>query len=121
MLNILVVDDSVIIRKNLGTLLKELGHNVVGEAANGYDAIQMYKLKKPQLVTMDITMPGVQGVANGIEALKQIRQFDKDAQIIMITSHGEEELVLDAIEAGAKGYILKPINKEKISNILKKF
>ena len=120
-MNILIVDDSVIIRKNLASILKDLGHTVVGEAANGYDAIQMYKMRKPDVVTMDITMPGVQGVVDGIDALKRIKEIDADAQIAMITSHGEEELVLDAIEAGAKGYILKPINKEKIESILKKF
>ena len=121
MLRILVVDDSVILRKAIISIFKELGHTVVGEAGSGYEAIEEYKRLKPDLVTMDITMPGVQGIYDGVEALKEIRKLAPDANIVMVTSHGEEELVLDAIDAGAKGYILKPITRDKIETILKKF
>ena len=121
MLRVLVVDDSVILRKAIINLLSELGHQGVGEAGSGYEAIHEYKRLKPDLVTMDITMPGIQGIHDGVEALKEIRKIDPEANVIMVTSHGEEELVLDAIDAGAKGYILKPIAKDKIETILKKF
>lgn len=120
-MKILVVDDSVILRKAIINIFKELGHKVVAEAGSGYEAIEDYKIFQPDLVTMDITMPGIQGIRDGVEALREIKKINPDANIVMVTSHGEEELVLDAIEAGAKGYILKPITKEKIETILKKF
>ncbi len=116
MLKVLVVDDSAIIRKSLSQQLDELGYEVVGEAINGKEAIKLYKELKPDFVTMDITMP----LMNGIEALKEIKKDDKDAKIIMVTSHGEEKLVMDAIKRGAVGYILKPIIHGKISNAVSK-
>ena len=116
MLNILVVDDSLIIRKTLTRELRKMGHTVVAQAKSGQEAIEMYDTFMPDLVTMDITMP----IMTGIEALKQIKSNYKDAKIIMITSHGEEQLVMDAIKNGAKGYILKPINNEKISAVFEK-
>jgi two-component system chemotaxis response regulator CheY len=121
MFKILVVDDSVILRKSLINVLKGLGHEVVAEAGSGYEAIESYKSNQPDIVTMDITMPGVQGVHNGVEALKEIKKIDPEAKVVMVTSHGEEELVMDAISAGAKGYVLKPVTKEKMEAIFKKF
>jgi len=105
MLNIMVVDDSTIIRRILKKELIQMGHNVVAEAKSGKEAIELYKKFLPDLVTMDITMP----IMSGIDALKRIIKVYKDANIIMITSHGEETLVMDAIVSGAKGYVLKPI------------
>ena len=105
MLNIIVVDDSTVIRKILTRELTQMGHTVVAEAKSGKEAIELYRKFLPDLVTMDITMPGI----NGIDALKSIKNNYKDANIIMITSHGEEALVMDAIISGAKGYVLKPI------------
>lgn len=116
MLNIMVVDDSFIIRKILTTELEKMGHTVVVQAKNGKDAIELYEQYIPDLVTMDITMP----IKNGIESLKQIKKQYKDAKVIMITSHGEEKLVMDAISNGAIGYILKPITQEKIQSIINK-
>ena len=110
MLKALVVDDSVIIRKSLSQQLEELGYEVIAEASNGNEAIKLYKELKPDFVTMDITMP----IKNGIEALKHIKDFDENAKIIMVTSHGEEKLVMEAIKRGAVGYILKPIIHGKI-------
>lgn len=120
-MKILVVDDSVILRKAIINIFKEMGHEVIGEAGSGFEAIEDYKKLSPDLVTMDITMPGIQGVHNGVEALKQIKEYDSEANIVMVTSHGEEELVLDAIDAGAKGYVLKPVTKDKVKSILEKF
>ncbi len=110
MLNIMIVDDSTIIRRTLQMKLEESGFSVVAQAKSGKEAVEMYGKILPDLVTMDITMP----IMNGIEALKLIKKTYKDAKIIMITSHGEERLVMDAITSGAKGYILKPITEEKL-------
>ena len=111
MLNILVVDDSLIIRKNLKKYIKNLGHTVIGEAKTGSMAVTQCKELKPDLITMDITMPDM----DGISAVKLIREFDENVKILMVTSHGQEEMVVSALKAGAKGYILKPINEEKLS------
>ena len=116
MLKVLVVDDSVIIRKSLSQQLDELGYEVIGEASNGSEAVKLYKKLKPDFVTMDITMP----IMNGIEALNEIKREDKDAKVIMVTSHGEEKLVMEAIKRGAAGYILKPIIHGKISKAVNK-
>lgn len=116
MLNVMIVDDSKIITRTLSKNFETMGFNVVGIAMNGQDAIEMFKKLKPDLVTMDITMP----VMNGIEALQHIREFDEKARIVMVTSHGEEKLVMDAISFGAKGYILKPITPLKIKQAIQK-
>jgi len=116
MLNIMIVDDSTIIRKTLQMKLEELGFNVVAQAKSGKEAFEMYSGILPDLVTMDITMP----IINGIEALRLIKKSYKDAKVIMITSHGEEKLVMDAIVSGAKGYILKPITEDKLLDAILK-
>lgn len=116
MLNIMIVDDSTIIRKTLQMKLESIGFNVVAQAKSGKEAIELYRETLPDLVTMDITMP----VMNGIEALKQIKKSYKDAKIIMITSHGEENMVMEAIMNGAKGYVLKPITEEKLTKAITK-
>ncbi len=113
-LRIMVVDDSNITTKKLGKMLEELGHDVVHTANTGSQAVDDYASVKPDLVTMDITMPDM----DGIEATKRILAQDKDALIVMITSHGQEQMVIEAIEAGAKGYVLKPVNKEKLGEHL---
>lgn len=112
MLNIMIVDDSLIIRKTLQKILTEMGHNIVAEAKTGKEALELYPKINPDLVTMDITMP----IMTGIEALKEIKSSHPDAKIIMITSHGEEKLVMEAISCGAKGYILKPITEDKVKD-----
>ena len=116
MLNVMIVDDSKIITRTLSKNFENMGFNIVGIAMNGQDAIEMYKKLKPDLVTMDITMP----IMDGIEALKIIHEFDEKARIVMVTSHGEEKLVMDAITFGAKGYILKPITPLKVKQAIQK-
>jgi len=116
-LNVLVVDDALIIRRRLKKLLEELGHTVVAEAKDGVESIEEYIKHKPDLVTMDITMPNM----TGIEAVAEIKKIDPNAKIIMVTSHGQEEMVIGAIKAGAKGYLLKPITTYKIIHELHKF
>ncbi|MEA1892078.1 MAG: response regulator, partial [Campylobacterota bacterium] len=117
MLNILVVDDALIIRKSLKRMLEEIGHTVVAESKDGLESIKDYQKHKPELVTMDITMPNM----DGIEAVGEIKKIDPDARIIMVTSHGQEDMVIGAINAGATGYLLKPITPAKIQKELDKF
>lgn len=111
MLKVLIVDDSLIIRKKITKLLEKLGHEVVYGAKDGQEAIDAYASKKPDLVTMDITMPDM----DGITAVKHIIKSDVDAKIIMVTSHGQEDMVIKSIQAGAVGYMLKPITEDKMS------
>lgn len=113
-LQILVVDDSLITVKKLSSMLSLLGHKVIMTAASGKEALEAYKECKPDLVTMDITMPDM----DGIEATKLIRERFPDANIIMVTSHGQEKMVLDALKAGAKGYLLKPFRLEKLKEVI---
>ena len=121
MANVLVVDDVSIMRFTIKKHLTSLGHKVVAEAANGHEAIKQYEAHSPDVVTMDITMPAENGIKNGIEALVGIKKIDMDAKVIMVTSHGEEKLVMEAITKGAKGYILKPITEEKLGDAMKPF
>ena len=116
MLNVMIVDDAMIMRNMLSKKLKDLGHNIVAEASNGAEAVILYKDHKPDLVTMDITMPKM----DGIDSLKSIIKFDHDAKVIMITSHGEENRVIEAIRSGAKGYVLKPLDREKLQGSIAK-
>ncbi|MBF0572428.1 MAG: response regulator [Desulfamplus sp.] len=120
-LNFMVVDDSGITTKKMAKVLEELGHNVVGVARTGREAIDKYVEINPDMVTMDITMPDM----NGIEATRHICREYKDAMIIMVTSHGQEQMVVDAVKAGALGYVIKPFKPEtlkaSIDRILDKF
>jgi two-component system chemotaxis response regulator CheY len=120
-LKVMVVDDSLITAKSLIRMLESLGHEVVCTARTGEEAIELYKKFMPDLVTMDISMPDM----NGVQATKIIIQEYPDALIVMVTSHGQEEMVLEAVTAGAKGYVLKPLNSERfrehIDNVLKRF
>lgn len=120
MAKILVVDDIAIMRHVIKRHIEKLGHTVVAEAENGNRALHQYKLFHPDMVTMDITMPAENGVKNGIDALKLIKEYDKNAKIVMVTSHGEEKLVIEALTVGAKGYVLKPVNEEKLNTIINK-
>ena len=114
MARVLVVDDALMMRKTIGTFLFKAGHIVVDEAANGIQAVAAYKKHLPDLVTMDITMPEV----DGINALSQIMAFDPGARVVMVSALGQKHKVFDALQAGAKGYILKPFTEEKLISIL---
>jgi len=120
MAKVLIVDDAKIMRISLKKIIENLGHEVIGEAGSGYEAIEQYKSLKPDFVTMDITMPAVEGIADGIEAVKEIMKIDKNAKIIMVTSHGEQDKVIKAIQSGASHYILKPIDANKFKEVLDK-
>ena len=120
MANILVVDDANVMIVTIKRQLEKLGHTVVAEAQNGYEAIEKYKKSKPDAVTMDISMPEVNGIGNGIDALVKIKEIDPDAKVIMLTSHGEQKLVIEAISKGSKGYLLKPVTQDKLADVLGK-
>lgn len=114
MARVLVVDDALMMRKTIGTFLIRAGHVVVEEAANGEQAVAAYKKHLPDLVTMDITMPGV----DGIDALSQITAFDPGARVVMVSALGQKHKVFDALQHGAKGYILKPFTEDKLLSII---
>lgn len=117
MLQVLIVDDSLIMRKQIKKILESLGHTIMGEAKNAEEAVSMYKRFRIDLVTMDISMPG----KDGISTSRDIIAIDPKAKIIMITSQGQEDMVVDAIAVGAVGYILKPItSEEQVSKVINK-
>jgi len=109
---LMIVDDAFIARKLIKKFAKELNTNVVCEAASAAEAFDKYVEFEPDVVTMDISMPG----GTGVDAVKRIKMYDPRAKILMVTSHGEEEMVIDALEAGAKGFLLKPVTKESLLN-----
>ena len=113
-LKILVVDDSLITVKKLAAMLTQMGHQVVRTAATGKEALEAYKECTPDLVTMDITMPDM----DGIKSTRLIRSRFPEAVIVMVTSHGQEKMVLDALKAGAKGYLLKPFKQDKLQELV---
>jgi two-component system chemotaxis response regulator CheY len=110
MARILIVDDSGLARNTLKTILKNGEHQVVGEATDGEQAISQYDRLKPDIVTMDITMPNI----NGIESLKRIMADDPQARVIMISALGQGGKVLEALNNGARHYITKPFEPEKV-------
>jgi len=112
----MVVDDSVIAATKLRVALESLGHSVVGSTDNGTDALGMYRDLRPDFVTMDIVMPDM----DGVQATRQILTEFPDAVVIMVTSIGQEKMVMDALKAGAVGYILKPIKADSIGSTLEK-
>ena len=109
-LRVLVVDDMKFIRFSLSKMLAERGWQVVGEAENGAQAVEMYLALGPDVVTMDITMP----VMDGIEACKAIIAADPDARILMLTALGQMDKVVEAMHAGAKDFITKPFKKDRV-------
>lgn len=114
MANILIIDDSRTSRKVLKNLLETDGHTIIAEALNGEDGVQKYEEFKPDIVTMDITMP----VMDGIEALKAIRSKHPDARIIMVTAAGQANKVREAVECGATDFLAKPFEPEQITEII---
>lgn len=111
---VLIVDDTAFMRMTLKKHLTENGYEVVGEGADGLEAIANYKKHKPDLVTMDITMPNL----DGIEATKKIIAMDQNAAIIMVSAMGQKTLVLEAIQAGAKDFVVKPYQPDRIAQAL---
>jgi two-component system chemotaxis response regulator CheY len=107
---ILVVDDAAFMRMMIRNILTKSGYDVVGEAENGAAAVALYQELRPDVVTMDITMPEM----DGIEGVRRIRQIDPNANIIMVSAMGQQAMVMEAIQAGAKDFIVKPFQQERI-------
>ncbi len=114
--NILIVDDAAFMRMMIKDILVKNGYNVVGEAENGNVAVEKYKELNPDLVTMDITMPE----KDGITALKEIKEHDPDAKVIMCSAMGQQAMVIDAIQAGAKDFIVKPFQADRVLEAVSK-
>ena len=113
---IVIVDDAAFMRMMIKDILTKNGFEVVGEAENGQVAIEKYKELKPDLVTMDITMPEM----DGIQAVKKIREIDSSARIIMCSAMGQQAMVIDAIQAGAKDFIVKPFQPDRVIEAVRK-
>jgi two-component system chemotaxis response regulator CheY len=107
---ILIVDDTAFMRDMLKDILIKAGHEVIGEAPNGLVAVEMYNILFPDVVTMDITMPEMEGT----EALKKIRSQHPSAKIIMCSAIGQQHIVVQAIQAGAKDFIVKPFKPDRV-------
>ncbi|AFH62557.1 response regulator [Paenibacillus caseinilyticus] len=116
MAKILVVDDAAFMRMTLKDILTKGGHEVIGEAENGEIAITKYDELKPDLVTMDITMP----VMEGIDALKGIKAKHPGAKVIMCSAMGQQHMVVQAVSAGAKDFIVKPFNPDRVLEAVNK-
>jgi len=111
---VLIVDDALFMRKMLTDILNKNGYEVVGEASDGKEAYEKYKELRPDVVTMDITMPGT----TGIEGTQMIVSEFPDARIIMCSAMGQESMVIEAIKAGAKNFVVKPFQADKILEVL---
>ena len=110
MAKVLVVDDAKFLRVMLRSILESDAYEVVGEAENGKEAIELYQKHKPDIVTMDLTMP----VMNGIEAIKELKKIDEHVNVVVCSAVGQKHVVVEAIEAGAKDFIVKPFNESKV-------
>lgn len=113
---ILIVDDAAFMRMMIKDVLSKNGFEIVGEAENGQKAIEKYKELKPELVIMDITMPEV----DGIQAVKEIKNFDPEAKVIMCSAMGQQAMVIESIQAGAKDFIVKPFQGDRVIEAVKK-
>jgi two-component system chemotaxis response regulator CheY len=115
-LRIMIVDDALFMRSLLRGILEEEGWEVVGEAADGAEAVEKFLELRPDVTTMDIVMPK----KSGIEALTEITRLDKTAKVIMCTAMGQESLVDEAKRAGARGYIIKPFDPRRVKTVISK-
>ncbi|KGK90362.1 chemotaxis protein CheY [Desulfosporosinus sp. HMP52] len=107
---IMIVDDAAFMRMMVKDILQKNGFNVVGEAENGAIAVEKYKELQPNLTIMDITMPEM----DGLQAVKEIRKFDAKARIIMCSAMGQQSMVIEAIQSGAKDFVVKPFQAERV-------
>lgn len=116
MANILIVDDAAFMRMMIKDILIKNGYTVVGEAENGLRAVEKYKELSPDLVIMDITMPEM----DGIQAVRQIKKINADAKIIMCSAMGQQAMVIESIQAGARDFIVKPFQADRVLEAVKK-
>ena len=115
-MRVLVVDDAIFMRIMIKDMLAKAGHEVIGEASNGVEGLAKYKELNPDVVTLDITMP----VMGGLDCLKEIINYDKDAKVIMCSAMGQQPIVLDAVKIGAKDFLVKPFQASRVSEALRK-
>jgi len=115
MAKILIVDDAEFLRVRISKMLTGDGFDVV-EADNGLKAIEAYKTHKPDMVLMDITMPEM----DGLSALKELRKIDPNAKVIMLTALGQESVVLEAVKSGAKDFVVKPFERDRVMSAINK-
>ncbi len=113
---VMIVDDALFMRNMLRNIFSEGGFEVVGEAQNGNEAVEKYTQLRPELVTMDIVMPE----KSGIEALKEIVAIDGSARIVICSALGQESLIMEALEAGARDFIVKPFKPAKVIEVAQK-
>ena len=114
--NILICDDAAFMRMMIKDILTKNGYTVAGEAENGLRAVERYNELKPDLVLMDITMPEM----DGIQALKKIKSIDSGAKIIMCSAMGQQAMVIESIQSGAKDFIVKPFQADRVIEAVKK-
>lgn len=113
---VLIVDDAAFMRMMLKDILMKNGYEIAGEVSNGVEAIAAYKEMKPDIVTMDITMPEM----DGITAVKEIKKIDPNAKIVMVSAMGQQALVIEAIKSGALDFIVKPFQPDRVLDALSK-
>jgi two-component system chemotaxis response regulator CheY len=116
MATVVIVDDAKFMRKTLTSILQNAHYEVIGEAENGEEAVALYRALQPDLMTMDITMP----LMSGIEAVKKIKEEFPDAKIVMCSAIGQQRIVVEAIEAGAKDFIVKPFDEIRVLDAIKR-
>lgn len=116
MARVLIVDDAAFMRKMLGDVLAKGGHEVIGEGANGAEAITQYQALRPDIMTLDITMPEKDGLA----ALREILTLEPSAKIVMCSALGQESKVLEAIKSGAKDFVVKPFQPDRVLDAIGK-
>ena len=115
-LRVLVADDLSFMRMVQKEILQERGYEVVGEAADGLEAVEKYKQLRPDIIILDITMPHM----NGLEAMRKIFEFDKGAKIIICSALGQQQLIVEAIKAGVRDFIVKPFKADRVISAIEK-
>lgn len=113
---VLIVDDAAFMRMMVKDILSKNGYDVVGEAANGLQAIEKYQELRPDITTMDITMPEM----DGISAVKEIKKLDPNAKVIMCSAMGQQAMVIEAIQSGARDFIVKPFQPDRVLEAIRK-
>ena len=116
MAKILIVDDSRTSRKMLRNILESNGHEIIDEAVNGQEGVQKFQALKPDVVTLDITMP----VVDGVEALKMIKALDPESKVVMVTASGQKNKMIECIKAGANEFLTKPFEQQEIVDVINK-
>lgn len=116
MANVLVVDDALFVRQTIKRILEANGHKMIGEADNGVKALELYKMLKPDVVILDITMPGM----SGIEVLAKLKEMNPDVKVIICSSMGQQSIVAHAIQLGVSDFVVKPFKEETLVASLEK-